>query len=109
MTDVRHISIKSRKDEEKERPNIASVSVKYKKKFKRTTDSKHNLPVAKNILNRQFDVKRPNSVWWSDISYLWTNEGWLYLAIVIDLFSRNVSGSPKENGKSKTDNTSGST
>jgi putative transposase len=70
----------------------ACVSVEYKKKFKRTTDSKHNLPVAKNILNRQFDVEHPNLVWCSDITYLWTNEGWLYLAVVIDLYSRKVVG-----------------
>ncbi len=70
----------------------AGVSVNYKKKFKRTTDSKHNFPVAKNILNRQFDVIRPNKVWCSDITYLWTNQGWLYLAVVVDLYSRKVVG-----------------
>jgi transposase InsO family protein len=70
----------------------AGVSVQYKKKFRRTTDSNHNLPVARNILNRQFDVKQPNTVWCSDITYLWTNEGWLYLAVVIDLYSRKIVG-----------------
>jgi len=70
----------------------AGVSFSYKKKFKRTTDSNHNFPVARNLLNRKFDVEKPNTVWCSDISYLWTNEGWMYLAVVIDLFSRRVVG-----------------
>jgi putative transposase len=70
----------------------AGVCFSYKKKFKRTTDSSHSMPVAKNLLNRRFDVEKPNTVWCSDISYLWTNEGWLYLAIVIDLHSRKAVG-----------------
>ena len=70
----------------------AGVSVKIKKKFKVTTDSKHNLPVAKNILNRNFDVKSANMVWCTDITYLWTRQGWLFLAVVIDLFSRKIVG-----------------
>ena len=68
------------------------VSVKRRKKFKKTTDSKHNLPVAPNLLDRNFQVDRPDAVWCSDISYLWTMEGWLYLAVVIDLYSRKVVG-----------------
>ena len=70
----------------------AGVSVKHRKKFRITTDSKHNLPVAPNLLNRNFQVDQPNAVWCSDISYLWTMEGWLYLAVVIDLYSRRVVG-----------------
>ena len=70
----------------------ADVSVKHRKKFKITTDSRHNLPVAPNLLNRNFQVDRPDAVWCSDISYLWTMEGWLYLAVVIDLYSRKVIG-----------------
>lgn len=70
----------------------AGVSVKHCKKFRITTDSKHNLPVAPNLLNRNFQVDRPDAVWCSDISYLWTMEGWLYLAVVIDLYSRKVVG-----------------
>jgi len=70
----------------------AGVSVKRRKIFKKTTDSKHNLPVAPNLLDRNFQVGRPNAVWCSDISYLWTMEGWLYLAVVIDLYSRKVVG-----------------
>jgi transposase InsO family protein len=70
----------------------ANVSVKHRKRFKITTDSRHNLPVAPNFLNRKFQVDQPNAVWCSDISYLWTMEGWLYLAVVIDLYSRKVVG-----------------
>ena len=55
----------------------AGVSYTYKKKFKRTTDNNHNLLVAKNLLNRKFNVDQPNTAWCADISYLWTNEGWL--------------------------------
>ena len=65
---------------------------KAKKKFKVTTDSKHNLPVAPNVLNRGFIATAPNQKWVGDISYLWTDEGWMCLAVVIDLYSRAVVG-----------------
>lgn len=71
---------------------LAAVTVKHKKKFKATTDSKHNLAVAPNLLKREFSVTEPNRVYCSDITYVWTKEGWLYLAVVIDLFSRRVVG-----------------
>lgn len=70
----------------------AGVAVKPRKRFKKTTDSKHNLPVAPNLLDRKFSVDRPNATWCADISYLWTIQGWLYLAVIIDLFSRKVVG-----------------
>ena len=57
-----------------------------------TTDSRHASPIAPNVLNRQFAVAAPNRVWGSDITALWTLEGWLYIAIVVDLFSRKVVG-----------------
>ncbi len=60
---------------------------KQELKFKVTTDSKHNLPVAPNILNREFSVNAPGKVWASDITYILTDEGWLYLAGVKDLFN----------------------
>ena len=66
------------------------VISKVKKKFKATTNSNHNLPVADNILNRQFTVTLPNKCWVGDISYIDTGEGWMYLATVIDLYSRAV-------------------
>ncbi|MBA3028481.1 MAG: IS3 family transposase, partial [Desulfobacteraceae bacterium] len=71
---------------------LAGVSAKQKRKFKATTDSKHKLPVAPNLLNRQFEVEEPDKVDVSDITYVWTHEGWLYLAVIIDLFSRQVVG-----------------
>lgn len=61
-------------------------------RFKLTTDSKHSLPVAANVLDRKFDVDSPNRVWTADISYVWTFEGWLYLAVVMDLHSRQIVG-----------------
>ena len=69
-----------------------NLMVKQKRKYKATTDSKHQLPVAENVLNRQFNPTGPNQVWGTDITYLWTQEGWVYLAVVIDLYSRRVVG-----------------
>jgi putative transposase len=63
-----------------------------KRRFRATTDSKHRFPVAPNVLMRDFDVEAPNTVWLTDITYLATLEGWLYLAVVLDLFSRRVVG-----------------
>jgi putative transposase len=68
------------------------LRAKGKKKFRVTTDSKHNFPVAPNILNRNFSASAPNKKWVGDITYVWTEEGWIYLAVVIDLFSRAVIG-----------------
>ncbi len=62
------------------------------KRFRRTTDSAHHHPVAANVLARDFDAAQPNERWSTDITYLWTWEGWLYLAVVLDLFSRRVVG-----------------
>jgi len=70
----------------------ARIVAVQKRKFRVTTNSKHNYPVWPNILSRNFIVERPNAVWVSDITYIWTCEGWLYLAAVIDLFSRGVVG-----------------
>jgi len=68
------------------------LKVKAKRKYKVTTDSKHQLPVAENVLDRRFSPQAPNQVWGTDITYLWTQEGWIYLAVVIDLYSRRVVG-----------------
>ena len=68
------------------------LKAKTPKRFKLTTDSKHSLPVASNILDRKFDVQVPNTVWTADISYVWTYEGWLYLSVVMDLYSRQIVG-----------------
>ena len=65
---------------------------KAAKKYKATTNSKHKLPVAPNLLQQNFDADMPNQKWVTDITYIWTDEGWLYLATVIDLYSRKVKG-----------------
>lgn len=70
----------------------AGVQVKHRKKYKVTTNSNHKQPVFDNVVDRQFDVDQPDQVYVGDITYLWTQEGWLYLAVVIDLFSRKVVG-----------------
>ncbi len=64
----------------------------WKRKFINTTDSKHDYPVAPNLLDRQFNVAQPNQAWVSDITYVRTRQGWLYLAAVMDLYSRKIIG-----------------
>ena len=71
---------------------VHGIIAKAKKKFKATTSSKHNLPVAENLLNQDFAAEKPNTVWVSDITYIWTLEGWLYLSVILDLYSRQVVG-----------------
>lgn len=68
------------------------IRARHKRRYRITTDSKHRLAVAPNLLDRNFAPLAPNQVWTSDITYLWTDEGWLYLAIVLDLFNREVIG-----------------
>lgn len=70
----------------------AGLRARGARKYKATTDSRHTLPVAPNLLERNFGAERPDAVWVSDITYLWTKEGWMYLAVIIDLFSRKVVG-----------------
>lgn len=65
---------------------------RWKRKFTHTTDSKHQLPVAENVLNRQFHPEQANRAWVGDITYVHTASGWLYLAVILDLFSRKVVG-----------------
>jgi len=65
---------------------------RQKRRFKRTTDSEHAWPVAPNLLDQDFTADAPNLKWAADISYIWTAEGWLYLAVVIDLYARRVVG-----------------
>ncbi len=62
------------------------------RKFRVTTDSDHNHAIAENLLARDFEAKRPNEKWVTDITYVWTSEGWLYLATVMDLYSRRIVG-----------------
>ncbi len=68
------------------------LRARARRRFKATTDSKHTLQVAANVLDRRFDVEVPNARWATDITYIWTQQGWLYLAVVMDLFSRKIVG-----------------
>jgi transposase InsO family protein len=68
------------------------IQGRQKRRFRRTTDSKHAQPIAPNVLTRNFDPNGPNEVWATDVTYVATGQGWLYLAILLDLFSRRVVG-----------------
>ncbi len=68
------------------------LAARQKRRFKRTTDSTHTWPIAPNLLDQDFAAEAPDKKWSADISYIWTAEGWLYLAVLIDLFSRRVVG-----------------
>lgn len=68
------------------------IRARGKRRLKVTTDSRHDLPISPNLLNREFTVTQPDKVWAGDITYIATDEGWLFLAVVIDLFSRQVVG-----------------
>jgi putative transposase len=68
------------------------LKARQKRRFKRTTDSEHDWPIAPNLLDQDFVAERPDEKWGADISYIWTREGWLYLAVIIDLFGRRVVG-----------------
>lgn len=70
----------------------AKIQVRHRKKYKVTTNSNHKQPVFENLLDRQFDVPKIDQAYVADITYIWTQEGWLYLAVVIDLCSRKVVG-----------------
>lgn len=72
--------------------SLNGICAKTKRKFKVTTQSRHNLPVAQNLLNKPFETDQANKVWLSDITYIWTQEGWLYLSAVLDLFNREIIG-----------------
>jgi putative transposase len=68
------------------------IGARPKRKFKATTDSEHDSPIAKNVLGRDFTATEPDRTWVADMTYIWTTQGWLYLAVIIDLFSRRVVG-----------------
>jgi len=70
----------------------ASLVARRKRRFRRTTDSNHPHPIAPNVLNRQFEAEHCNTVWVTDVTYIWTAEGWLYLSVILDLCSRRVVG-----------------
>lgn len=92
MHKLRSEGLKTGRYRVRRRMKTLGLVVKSKRKFKITTDSNHKHPVAPNVLNRDFSPTAPNRSWGTDITYLWTSEGWVYLAIVIDLYSRRVVG-----------------
>jgi putative transposase len=72
--------------------HLAGLHARERHRFRRTTNSGHDMAIRGNLLARQFSVTQPNISWATDITYLWTLEGWLYLAVMLDLFSRRVVG-----------------
>jgi putative transposase len=68
------------------------LTARMRRRFRTTTDSKHDLPIAPNVLARDFTASAPDRAWVTDITFLWTAQGWLYLAVILDLFSRRVVG-----------------
>ena len=71
---------------------VQGLRARPRRRYRTTTDSGHGLPVCPNLLARRFAVAQPNTAWVTDMTYLWTAQGWLYLAVIIDLFSRRVVG-----------------
>ena len=68
------------------------LAARRRRRFRRTTDSRHAFPIAPNLLERNFTAEAPDRVWLADLTYIWTAQGWLYLAAVLDLFTRRVVG-----------------
>ncbi len=68
------------------------LKARQKRRFKRTTDSHYSFPIAPNLIEQDFSAEGPNQKWAADLSYVWTGEGWLYLAVILDLFARRVVG-----------------
>ena len=92
MKNLRQEGFEIGRDKTRRLMKSLQLKVKQKRKFKVTTYSNHKLPVATNVLNREFSPSAPNQAWGSDITYLWTQQGWIYLAVIIDLYSRRVVG-----------------
>jgi transposase InsO family protein len=69
-----------------------ALRARPKRRYRTTTDSRHGLPISPNLLARRFTVAQPNTAWVTDMTYLWTPQGWLYLAVIMDLFSRRIVG-----------------
>jgi putative transposase len=71
---------------------LQGLRARPRRRYRTTTDSRHGLPVCPNLLARRFAVAQPNTAWVTDMTYIWTLQGWLYLAVIIDLFSRRIVG-----------------
>lgn len=90
--ELRARSIPAGKERVRKLMQANGIRARHKHKYKATTDSKHTLPVAPNLLNQNFETSRPDQVWTADITYIPTREGWLYLAAVLDLHTRMIVG-----------------
>lgn len=89
---LKALDVKCSRNRVSSRMRALNLKALAKRKFKVTTDSAHNLPVFKNVLDRDFSAQTINQKWAGDITYVSTKEGWLYLAVIIDLFSRSIIG-----------------
>jgi putative transposase len=89
---LRHEGLRCSENRIGRRMQLLGLKAIQAKKFKVTTDSTHSKPVAPDLLEQDFRAEAPNQKWTSDITYVWTNEGWLYLAVVMDLYSRAIVG-----------------
>lgn len=92
MNNLREEGFEIGRDRARRLMKTLKLTLRQQRKYRATTDSNHSLPVAENVLNRAFCPPAPNQVWGTDITYLWTQQGWIYLAVVIDLYSRRVVG-----------------
>jgi len=90
-------SIRVGKERVRKLMQLHGIQARHKRKWITTTDSKHHLPVAPNLLNREFKVSRPNQVWTTDITYIAVGQSWQYLVAFIDLFSRQIVGWSMQN------------
>jgi putative transposase len=79
----------------------SDLRAKHKRRYKARTDSRHAMPVATNLLDRQFETNAPDLAWTADITYIPTHEGWLYLAVIIDLYTRMMVGWPMDSRMTK--------
>ena len=92
LADLRAQGIRPSKKRVERLMREGGIAAKRKRRFRRTTDSNHTQPTAPNVLERDFAAAEPNTVWVTDVTYVWTLEGWLYLAAILDLCSRRVVG-----------------
>ena len=90
--ELRNRGVRAGKERVRKLMKKNGLQARGRRRFKVTTDSAHGLPVSPNLLERKFGVQEPNRVWTGDVTYVWTGEGWLYLAVVLDLFSRQIVG-----------------
>lgn len=90
--DLHELGVKVSRNRVARLMRAAGLKVVASKRFTITTDSNHAFPVSENVLNREFSCATPNAKWSADITYIWTGEGWIYLAVILDLFSRRIVG-----------------